>query len=430
MLGTAIQLLGLKSLPEWVQTLGDSETLRLLNQTSQNVEKLCLEALNSGDSSLRDIAQRLWPSDELERELAVSCLQESIGDEHALINEKVAEALSRARAVRLVLWRLAARRLPKLVFRLRSEVQHSGGINAGTIAERYAQSTVRFNLERRIENQCVLPIGSLFIHCPPRKTSMKIAEALVVGADLAEVAHLRDVTKVSNEGLRPYEDEIRAVEEMYRSIWQMHVYLDASQMHKKSLVARALKEEVGFPNDMLLKGDEIENEPTNPYAKLATELFGDVAPNLIPRVVALLDKTAPDWQKSDRHASEIARTAILEITKEEMGPKQPGVEPEPKIESQSVASSSAADSFSYQEFVAILRDHGPLQERELASCYRALLKYGVESRSSPQELRERVERFALSLSEPPRSADLFEGDSEDRPIAHRLPRTSRDWEKI
>jgi len=81
---------------------------------------------------------------------------------------------------------------------------------------------------------------------------MKVAEVLVVGADLSKAAQLKDLTTVSPEGLKPYESEIRAVQDMYLSIWQFHAYLDLPYWDKQPIVQQAFEREVKFPNDKLL----------------------------------------------------------------------------------------------------------------------------------------------------------------------------------
>jgi hypothetical protein len=91
---------------------------------------------------------------------------------------------------------------------------------------------------------------------------------------------------------------------------------------------------------------------------------------------------------------------------------------------------SAHDDFSLSEFIAILRSATvALTEEETDSSYRALLKYGAESASSTEQIRERAKRFANQLSDEPRTEDLFLGGVEGPP-KHRLPLNSRDWEKI
>jgi HD superfamily phosphohydrolase len=453
MLGTAIQLLGLTELPVWVQALGDSETLRLLNQTSVNVRSLCEGMDSQRQKKASEIAQRLWPSNQLERELAVFCLVSIVGEDvpFSEAHAQISEVLARMEAARLVLWRLAARRFPKLVFRLRSELQHSGGADAEKIAKQFSQCRFRFDLERTIETSCALPIGTVFIHCPRRKTSMKVAEALVVGPDLTQVARLRDVTDVCREGLGPYQQEIRAVEEMYGSIWQFHGYLDVSQMHKRGLVALAFAAETGFPNDTLLKSSPAGEGQANPYEILATDLVGEVAPKLMPRVIRRLDGTAPIWLASNHDPREIAIGAIRKASQEAWSAvevSQAGTDAEPaqsllqeltdgvKSMGDQLAhglSSHARSSkeFSFEEFCQILQTpNAQLSRKELVLPYRTLMQHRSEGSLSWEDARVKAQRLAQSLLQAAPALDLFHGQLEDVAIAHRLPTNIRDWEKI
>jgi hypothetical protein len=113
---------------------------------------------------------------------------------------------------------------------------------------------------------------------------MKLAEVLVVGADLGKVSRLRDVTEISPEGLIPYQSEIRAIEDMYKSIWQFHVFIESSWFDKQPVVEVALKTELGYPNDQLLS-QELANEPESPFGVLVKELLPEVQPRLIPNVI-------------------------------------------------------------------------------------------------------------------------------------------------
>lgn len=284
MLGTAIQLLGITSLPNWMQVLGDQEFLRLLIDLAQRMHTM-LATPRSADASE---AQPAHSGDRL-TELVDSCLAVIIrecGGEAAL-----PQAIDRIKGARVLLWRLVSRRYPKAVFRLRSGVHHSGGDNDETIAKKYTNPQTRFELEREVERICNLPPGSVVVHCPRRKMSMKVAQALVVGADLTKVAHLRDVHMVTPEPLGPYHDEIKAVEEMYRSIWQFHVFLDSSQHKKRALVEAVLKEMLQFPNDALLsKNLVVHQESETSYSLLASGLRGEYAWNRLPIVVRRLDR--------------------------------------------------------------------------------------------------------------------------------------------
>lgn len=247
-----------------------------------------------------------------------SSLQEIVRNE-AIAPVITPDDLSRVRArvsgARQILWRLSARRYPKLAYRQRVGLRHSGGEGDEQLAERYCNADNRYKLEREIEVLCNLPPGSVFIHCPRRKTSMKVAEVLVVGSDLSRVAKLRDVTTVSPEGLEPYQEEILAIESMYRSIWQLHVYLDYAWFGKQPVVESALVQKLGFPNDQLLL-HELASEPKSVYTLLARDLRSKIADDHMPAVVALLDQQTVKFRhaRDEEALRQIVLTAIGEVT--------------------------------------------------------------------------------------------------------------------
>jgi HD superfamily phosphohydrolase len=294
MLGTAIQLLAFRELPRWMQVLGDQEFLRELVVIAGNLESLCTrvedDLMRAKQPPWRDVVRGLWPADPDMANAIQEIVSSTISSTKPSENMTSAETetlLSRASAARSVLWRLISRRFPKLAYRLRV-AHHTGGASDETIAGKYCRPEDRYALERRVEEVCKLPVGSLFVHCPKRKTSLKAAEVLVVGANLCEAARLRNVTKVSPEGLEPYEREIVAIEDMYRSIWQFHAYLDLAHWDKQPVVEWALERELGFPNDQLLV-QELAHERTGPYYLLAGELRDEIPPKLLPKVIEQVD---------------------------------------------------------------------------------------------------------------------------------------------
>jgi hypothetical protein len=231
-----------------------------------------------------------------------------------ITEDDINELMLRGRGARSVIWRLRSRRFPKLAYRLRT-AHHTGGATDTTIADIYSRPADRYALERKIEHICSLPMGSIFIHCPKRKTSMKVAEVLVVGADLSKAAQLRNLTQVSPEGLAPYEQEIRAVQDMYLSIWQFHAYLDVAFWDKQPVVEWALEREVGFPNDELLEL-ELSRDRHGAYAVLAGALRDDIAPRCLPAVITRVDEEAVARKRLGQ--GEHLESRLLDIIREVM----------------------------------------------------------------------------------------------------------------
>lgn len=293
MLGTAVQLLGLRDLPRWMQVLGDSQFLTALTQLAEHVERFCDRAsapVTGNAQSWSELVNVSWPMDPTTATLVrdtIKWLAPTTDTDAALTPEQVSVIRDRAHAARNVLSRLQARRLPKLAYRLRT-AHHTGGESDETIARKYSGPLERYTLERRVETMCRLPMGAVVVHCPKRKMSMKVAEVLVIGSDLRKAARLREVSKVSDEGLEPYQREILAVEEMYRSIWQFHAYLDPTHWDKQPLVAWAFERLTKFPNDELLSV-ELRQDSKGPYHPLVHDLVEEIAPMHMPAIVDRVD---------------------------------------------------------------------------------------------------------------------------------------------
>jgi hypothetical protein len=139
---------------------------------------------------------------------------------------------------------------------------------------------------------CDLPLGTVHVHCPIATTSMKVAHALVVGNDLNNVSHLRTVARIYGdaEQLSPYEQEIQAIEDMYRSIWRMNIYVDTAFRDRRAIVALASAKELHFQNDGLLANASEEGPVVeeNEFDILAV-CEGKFAFEDLPSVVRALD---------------------------------------------------------------------------------------------------------------------------------------------
>lgn len=298
MLGTTVQLLGLRDLPGWMQVLGDQEFLRTLIEISGNLESLVprfsAQITSPKPLSWVEITRGASSLNSRMAEILERCIEWIVPEaprDEPLTAVQIDSLLLRARSARNVVWRLTARRFPKLAFRLR-EAHHTGGATEEQVADTYSRPKDRYALERRIEDVCRLPMGSFFVHCPRRKTSLKVAEVLVVGSDLSKAAQLRNLTQVSPEGLAPYEHEIVAVQDMYRSIWQFSAYLDLAFWDKQPVVEWALERELQFPNDRLLS-EELGHEDRGIYGLLAGPLRDDIAPRLLSSVIERVDADVP-----------------------------------------------------------------------------------------------------------------------------------------
>jgi HD superfamily phosphohydrolase len=319
-LGTAIQLVGFADMPRWVQALGDQAFLGLLMRVASAVETYASSVVmeeepRSGSdrkskgnivadaaaaalpldmsNNIDEVVERLWPTEREFRQVIASCVRQ-LQSEHTATSEDSRKTFiaGRARASRSILWKLAARRYPKLAYRLHG-THSSGRIRTIDIAQDYNRPKVRFEFERKIEKMCELPLGSVYIHCPPPTTSMKVAHALVVGDNLKRVTHLRTVTKIYDDTsqLAPYESEIKAIEEMYRSIWRMNIYVDTAQYMKSSVISYVATDELRLASDPLMENESDDGvaDEVNVYSRLVTQR-GKFAYDELPFIVRELDQ--------------------------------------------------------------------------------------------------------------------------------------------
>lgn len=313
-LGTAVQLLGIADIPPRVQALGDAQFLSLLERSASGLERLAIRLQEVSPSlsfdDLREVATRVakeeWLADDDFREILLASFAGSLekvkrsGESCEASENTLKQIEAYAKASTRVLWRLKSRRYPKLCYRLLGAAHH-GGTGTAELAKKYSNPSARYELERAIERMSNLPLGTVFIHCPRRTANMKLAHAIVLGDNEGNAKHLRDLEKAyahdDKELLTPYQNEINAIEEMYRSIWRIHVYIDSAYVESIELVAAvaAMPPPFGFglANDPSLAIDH--EKVITPKLQLFHELLNqidDVARNNIPRVIRELERNA------------------------------------------------------------------------------------------------------------------------------------------
>ena len=319
MLGAAMYMLGFRDIPDWLKTKGDESFLASIEQIAAGLQ----QALDAYDFSkqidpalIEAVVSEIWRQDENMKSVSIECLRnlfDTLRSEQVSLEDDSKECIS---AARTVLWKLEARRFPKLIFRLRHGAAHSGGADWEKVSEQYKQVGARYTLERKIEAACHLPRGSVFAHCPRSKTTMKLADVLVVGTDLSRVDHLKNICNVNHEpGLGPYQEEVRAISKMYESIWKMHIFLDRRHLHKALEVAKITEELLGFHNDGLLHKDldeEFQDEDC-PYTLMATTEAKRIAPDDRQRVITELDNLVLRNRSGEVNTRQMFETALANV---------------------------------------------------------------------------------------------------------------------
>lgn len=124
--------------------------------------------------------------------------------------------------------RLAARRYPKVIFRLLPDVEKrlgSGHHNFApeVIAGKFRKAVFRRIAEREIERRASLPIGSIVIHCPRAEGPIKIAEILITDGFDPQIPQLQDIHKLNPDVFGAHQRAVKAQQEMYASTWRLSV---------------------------------------------------------------------------------------------------------------------------------------------------------------------------------------------------------------
>ncbi|HTA22087.1 MAG TPA: hypothetical protein VK763_01030 [Terriglobales bacterium] len=243
MLGTALQLLGWRKsgngekpdLPAHLRFVGDDVFLHDI-------------------SAALDFALRWVSNLPSEARIDARMLQEipNVDNVHnglvpAFLNLRLGQAVTETReewaGARLLLDRLAARRYFRPVFRAlpsSSDTRLHAGPEA--LADVFRQPDQRYDIERRIELESQLPLGTITIHCPVRRTARKIANVLLTkpGQDGVDgICKLKDIGDLDPSIFGEHQKAVKAVEEMYGSMWRLTVYVAPEHLPKFKAISEA-----------------------------------------------------------------------------------------------------------------------------------------------------------------------------------------------
>jgi HD superfamily phosphohydrolase len=159
------------------------------------------------------------------------------------IDQTFAEVRRELVASKLVLDRLMARRYFRPVWRaLPSSTDPRLQAGPDALAKLFGDPNDRYEAERKIETKANLPLGTVAIHCPSRKTARKIANVLLTrpgedGQD--EVCKLKDIASLDRPTFGEHEKAVKAVEEMYGSMWRLTVYVAPEHLDRYQEIVKA-----------------------------------------------------------------------------------------------------------------------------------------------------------------------------------------------
>jgi HD superfamily phosphohydrolase len=266
MLGSALQLIKWHELPPHFRNVGDSV---FLSQVSESVHlfrallRTQSDRLDLSVSNVKGLREQLDALPNSGTILAIRALY------NARSEERVDSILADFDAALTLLQRLEARRYHKAIFRLLPSARVPQlNFSAEQIAPFFLEPENRMRAERLIEQLAELPKGTVTIHCPTATGPRKIAEILMLAehdGDRGEEAYpLRELSSIDRDIFEKHEHAIKAVEEMYRSMWRLMVsvapphYENHVMINKR--IARALFAVLSNEEYRDIYGDRTEDD--------------------------------------------------------------------------------------------------------------------------------------------------------------------------
>ncbi len=151
------------------------------------------------------------------------------------LSEIFSRAYYRFNAARIVIYQNRSRLYFKKVFRISSIDWNNKEAILATLSRHFKDPQSRFNFERELEQRCDLPYGSIVIHSPVRDTTLKESKVLVFGSVSSEVSPFNEISEKADHTLNtlmPYLDEAKNLEQMYKAIWNLYIFVRESELDK------------------------------------------------------------------------------------------------------------------------------------------------------------------------------------------------------
>ena len=243
MLGTALQILGWRhsavegtqpTLPPHLRFVGDDVFLHDIRAALDFILDWLGERSDSDRIEKSDV-ERITGMDRVHNGLVPELVRLRIG-------QVVAEVRRELAASKLLLDRLMARRYFRPVWRaLPSSTDPRLQAGPELLAELFGRPSDRYEAERKIEIRANLPLGTVTIHCPSRKTARKIANVLLTrpGKDgLDETCKLKDIGSLDGPTFGDHQKAVNAVEQMYGSMWRLTVYVAPEYLGRWEEIAK------------------------------------------------------------------------------------------------------------------------------------------------------------------------------------------------
>jgi HD superfamily phosphohydrolase len=282
MLGTALQILFRREnergkpteLPKHLRFVGDDVFLHDIRAAVSFLEN-AISKIQDGTQIGASLIADLSRFDRVHNGLVPELLKVRSG-------QPKAEALREIRAGMLLLDRLMSRRYFRPIFRVmpgaKDETLEKG---AEALATLFIQPDPRYRTEREIERKAGLPLGTITIHCPKRDTAKKIANVFLTkpapngGRDI--VRKLNQISELDPETFGKHQAAVTAVEQMYRSMWRLNVYVAPEHMERWRTISKAAGQVI-FEKADTYHVDRADREWPNDE-DLKRELTGKMVPS-------------------------------------------------------------------------------------------------------------------------------------------------------
>lgn len=279
MLGTALQLLGWrgkgsqdsKSLPPNLRFVGDDVFLHDIRAALDLVLSATLEFPD--DAQISEILPiNLSNLEKVHSGLVPALWKLRAGSPAGKTKEEL-------RAAKRLLDRLMSRRYFRPVFRaLPSSIDKMLQAGPEVLAEQFKKPGLRFNAERKIEEKAGLPTGTITIHCPKRTPAKKVANVFLTkpgeAADGIDdpVCRLKDIASLDSVTFGDHQKAVKAVEQMYGSMWRLHVYAAPEHLERWEDIALAAGEVIFEVVDVHEHFSELPNRKWPNDVRLEDEL--------------------------------------------------------------------------------------------------------------------------------------------------------------
>jgi hypothetical protein len=257
--------------------LGDSVFLDRVYHVARLALQAGRECLTTGEGSDAGFSRDDWTVtaqghlrskiDSPELEIARAIVTRWQGD-------PVGEAIDYIDAESELLCRLTSRKHFKQVFRnLPNAHNKLVDKKSEDLATRFLNASVRYRVQRSIEATAGLRRGSVVIHRPRINTAQNIANVLLVVPEddgtRGEVRKLRDVGELDPEVFGSHQKAIKAVEDMYRSMWRLSVCIAPEYLDRWEKIAEVAGQVIFKEFD---PADEYPNQQWENDQHLAREL--------------------------------------------------------------------------------------------------------------------------------------------------------------